>query len=133
MFIVTWLSCFANALMMCLAIPSIVFICAYIRTGLGAIAAAVMSSTDSAILGSSSMFTNHIYRRARYLILRLISVCKAKANTAATSEANTATLTKVCISQCACINLFILSSFNSPTHDFMSRWGTVSRVYSLLC
>ncbi|XP_067938215.1 high affinity choline transporter 1-like [Watersipora subatra] len=33
--------------------------------GLGAIAAAVMSSTDSAILGSSSMFTHNVYRKLR--------------------------------------------------------------------
>lgn len=38
-------------------------------SGLGAIAAAVMSSSDSAILGSSSMFTQHIYRRLRVLTL----------------------------------------------------------------
>ena len=36
-----------------------------IYSGLGAIAAAVMSSTDSAILGSSSMFTHNVYQRVR--------------------------------------------------------------------
>lgn len=34
-------------------------------SGLGAIAAAVMSSTDSAILGSSAMFTHNVYRKIR--------------------------------------------------------------------
>lgn len=37
----------------------------FVLSGLSAIAAAVMSSTDSAILGSSSMFTHNVYKKMR--------------------------------------------------------------------
>ena len=48
-----------------------VFICI---TGLGAIAAAVMSSTDSAILGSSSMFTHNVYKKLRPCVCIMVFV-----------------------------------------------------------